>query len=258
MKTNLLIDHPNVLSYLFHPRSGPRSSPGGPIQDIRFSVDQGVQLSGRLHFAGADSPTLLFWHGNGEIPADYDTFNVYLKMGINFLVVGYRGYGMSQGTPTGSTMLKDAVMVFEQMPEVLAWHGISSQKYFVMGRSLGCTTAIETAFRIQKGIDGLILESGRAFSVPLFERAGLGFLEDLDERMGFQNDKKIAEISIPTLVIHGENDVVIPFSDGEALFERSAGDPKRMVRISGAGHNDLMIIGENLYFKSIRNFVLGD
>jgi len=48
------------------------------------------------------------------------------------------------------------------------------------------------------------------------------------------------EITIPTLVIHGRNDVLIPASDGQELHRRSAAADKRLLLIPGAGHNDLL------------------
>lgn len=55
-----------------------------------------------------NAPTLLFFHGNGEIVEDYDDIaQIYLKLGINFLPVDYRGYGRSTGSPTVTAMMRD-------------------------------------------------------------------------------------------------------------------------------------------------------
>ncbi len=132
---------------------------------------------------------------------------------------------------------------------------IKSDQLFIMGRSLGCTAAVEVAHIAQDKISGLILESGRAFTVPLMERIGGFSPDEYDEAVGFKNHEKIAEISVPTLIIHGEEDMVIPVSDGEAMYENSTGQPKKLVKIANAGHNDLMHVGHDEYYSAIREFV---
>jgi len=93
----------------------------------------------------------------------------------------------------------------------------------------------------------------------LLARLGV-VLENLDEGQDvFANLAKIGQISLPTLVIHGQADVLIPASEGVALYESSAApaDEKRLVIIPGAGHNDLLAVGAATYFEAIRDFVLG-
>ena len=58
-------------------------------------------------------------------------------------------------------------------------------------------------------------------------------------------------VTVPTLVIHGEEDWIIPFSDGRRLYEASPAAEKRLLRIEGAGHNDLMMVGVRAYFQAI-------
>ena len=90
------LDRPEVLQYLFHPRPEPAAAapPEGSI-DLTVPVAPGVSLGARLHPAGAAAATLLFFHGNGEIVADYDDLGpLYARLGINFLALDYRGYGV--------------------------------------------------------------------------------------------------------------------------------------------------------------------
>lgn len=261
MTTHHILENPNVLKILFHPRREMpfESESSDGIHIVRFPVGPNVHLGGRLHVAAVDAPVILFWHGNGEIAADYnDIAGVYTRMGINFLVVDYRGYGISDGIPTGMTLIQDAVTVHKQVRNVLNNHGIRTDRLYIMGRSLGSAAAIETASHAQEGISGLIVESGFAFTMPLIERLGGFSLNGVDEAQGFENDRKIAEVSVPTLIIHGEVDQIIPVLDGRALFERSGTHQKKLVTIPRAGHNDLMIMGQRTYFEAIQTFVFGD
>jgi hypothetical protein len=65
------------------------------------------------------------------------------------------------------------------------------------------------------------------------------------------------QVTIPTLVMHGENDVLIPAADGQELYDRCASDQKRLLLIPYAGHNDIMMVGGRQYFDAIRDFVVG-
>ncbi len=256
-----ILDRPEVSRVLFHPR---RDSPHRPIplrvRSVRFQVDEEITVSGRLHRAKLDGPTILFFHGNGEIAADYDGISpLYTGLGINLLVVDYRGYGSSDGQPTASQLLADAVEVYETTKSVLLRHELKARPLFIMGRSLGSAAAIEIAWHARDDIDGLIIESGFAYTLPLLATLGLRMeLAGADEaHNGFGNLDKIAQVRKPTLIIHGQDDWLIPVENAHALHERSGATDKRLVTIPGAGHNDLLFTGQTPYFEALRRFVLG-
>ena len=69
----------------------------------------------------------------------------------------------------------------------------------------------------------------------------------------YNNLEKIKKISIPKLVIHGDNDEIVPFSMGEKLFE-AAGEPKYFYPVKGAGHNDTYVVGGRKYMDFLREF----
>jgi hypothetical protein len=108
------LDVPEVLLRLFHPR--PELGLFNPLtsaQEILIPVHPGVAIGGRFYAAGATEPTLLFFHGNGEIVADYEDLGMlYVQRGLNFFPVDYRGYGRSTGTPTVTTMMHDCNAIF--------------------------------------------------------------------------------------------------------------------------------------------------
>ena len=254
-----VLDRPEVTSVLFYPRRDvgmPRLARG--VHAVRIPVGQDVHLGGKV-FAGEPSgPIILYFHGNGETASDYDTIaQFYTRMGFTLFVVDYRGYGLSEGAPTATTLVDDACTVYALARQVLEDRGIAVGKFFVMGRSLGSAAALEIVDTAspRSDIAGLILESGFAYTFPLIER--IGFLQPADayeHRDGFGNIEKIARAKLPTLIIHGERDWIIPISDAEALYEASAGRPKTLIRIPGAGHNDLMLVGRQTYFDAIAAF----
>ena len=105
-------------------------------------------------------------------------------------------------------------------------------------------------------MDALIIESGFARTGPLLQLLGvdvraMGFREDA----GFRNMEKIQEFDRPTLIIHAEHDHIIPFSEGEALYDASRAQDKSLVKVSGANHNDIFIKGFSEYLSAIRTLL---
>ncbi len=248
-----VLDRPEVLRVLFHPRpemgAGDADRPGEAIQ---IPVAPGVEVGARFHPAGKASPTILFFHGNGEIVADYDELGpLYTRMGINFLPVDYRGYGRSTGSPTVAAMMADAGGVFEYTTRWLKTLGYSGP-IIVMGRSLGSASALKLAADQAGAIAGLIVESGFASITPLLELLGvriqsLGF----DPAWDAFNISNIKTYPGPTLVIHAQFDHIIPFSDGQALYDASPAREKKLLMIPGANHNDIFQRGLNAYLEAV-------
>jgi fermentation-respiration switch protein FrsA (DUF1100 family) len=126
---------------------------------------------------------------------------------------------------------------------------------FVMGRSVGSAPAIEVAYHYQQQIKGLIIESGFASGRNQLKRLGVSHLfRDVKDLIGFGNDLKIKEITIPTLIIHGEDDEIIPVTEGKALYDLSGAKEKYSLFIPNAGHNDLMMRGLDAYMGAIKRF----
>lgn len=212
-----------------------------------------------MYRADPNAPAILYWHGNGEIAADYDAIGpTYAQMGITLLVVDYRGYGTSDGSPTCGNLLTDAIAAFELAEEILEDHGVAPSRLYVMGRSLGSAAAIEVAVHAGGQLAGMIVESGFADTFALLARLGVRVEGATEVGDGFGNAAKMGLISIPTLIIHGQKDVLIPATDGQELYRQSAVQDKRLVLIPAAGHNDLMLVGKAQYFEAIRTFVLAD
>ncbi len=252
-----VLDRPEVLDVLFHPRREagvPQISAGA--HTVRFDVDENLRVGGKIFVAAPGAPVLFFFHGNGEIASDYAPIApLFLHSGVTLVVVDYRGYGMSDGRPTATAMLRDAWACYQQAGEVLAARGITFERFYLMGRSLGSAAVLEIAARQPEGVAGLIIESGFAHTFPLLQRLGGLFPPNVrEDGDGFANLQKIASVRSPTLIIHGEEDFIIPVEDGRDLYDASPAEEKHLVIIPGAGHNDLMLIGRNTYFAAIAQF----
>ena len=186
-------DRPEILLYLFHPRPETGYGGGSGYEELSIPVAGGETIGGRLYTAGPMSPTLLFFHGNGEIVSDYNDMGpVYNRMGINFFPVDYRGYGRSSGSPTVTAMMADCQAIFDFARHLLTDRGYSGP-FILMGRSLGSASVLELASTHPEANDGLIVESGFAYAAPLLRLLGIdperiGFREE----QGFRNVDKIA------------------------------------------------------------------
>ena len=247
-------DRPEILMFLFHPRpewGSPRSP--SSFEDMLIPVEKDVAVGARFYLAGKDAPTILFFHGNGEIVGDYDDIGpLYLRMGINFVPADYRGYGRSSGTPTITAIMRDAHVIFDWVHIWLKQQGHTGP-FVLMGRSLGSASVLELSAHYQDQVDGLIVESGFAYSKPLLRLLGVDMdALGLEEEDGFRNRDKIKSFEKPTLVIHAEKDHIIPLPEGQTLYDACPAPDKRLLIIPGANHNDIFLRGMKEYMEAIQ------
>ena len=254
------LDHPDILSFLFHPRPdfGFTGEESG-FQDFYIPVDNNVHVHSRFYPSGTSAPTILFFHGNGEIVGDYvEMAPLYTGMGINFIPADYRGYGRSTGYPTVTAMMEDAHKIFSFIQEALNGEGYTGP-LIIMGRSLGSAPALELAANYQDDISSLIIESGFAFALPLLRLLGI----DVDalgvsEEDGLQNIDRVKQLKKPSLFIHAEFDHIIPYSDAVALHHACPAQDKRLLKIPKANHNNIFAYGLKEYMAAVKEFAGGD
>lgn len=254
-----VLDQPSVHRVVFHPRPA-YGSEERDERNVIFDVEPGIRIGCRFYSSARTSPTILFFHGNGEIAHDYDEIApLYTERDINFFVSDYRGYGFSSGSPTIAGLLSDAKALFAKAKTWLADQAYT-ERLVVMGRSLGSLCAIEVAQAYKNEFDGLIIESGSATNFRnLLDMYGIISFDHpvWEEGRGFFNKEKIRTTTTPTLIIHAENDSLIPLEEAKTLFENAGADDKELVIIPGADHNTVMYVNLELYFGSITKFMKG-
>jgi alpha-beta hydrolase superfamily lysophospholipase len=246
------LDIPEILEIVFPLAYAnfyfPSAQPDGFLDIDGIRINYGFWMKSR------ESPTILYFPGNGETPGDYSEIAIfYNQRNINIFVVSYRGYGLSTGLPTITSLLQDSHSIFKEFKKIIEVERCR-KKLFLMGRSLGSIPAIELAYHHQLEFSGIIIESGLANNFRRWWR----YLKPrdrefiLNEQGEFLNKVKARAIKIPALVIHAERDSIIPFSEGKELYENLASKDKKLVIIPRADHNDLMT---ELYFDSIQEFI---
>ena len=249
------LDRPEILSFIFYPRRDFGESRVGTTYFIE--VEEGVDIGCRFYLSGKDNPSILYFHGNGETVGDYDWVSPsFTRRGINLFVADYRGYGVSDGSPTISNLVKDAHPIFKGFKEIVAQEKCRNS-LFLMGRSLGSVPTLELAYHYQDEVKGLIIESGPAdtFNI-LFSLFGFEISPSLREKLEAASNKaKIREVHIPTLIIHAEQDSLIPLSEGKTLYQNSGAKNKELYIIPGADHNTLWLVAGEEYYQRIEEFV---
>ncbi|MFB3926425.1 MAG: alpha/beta hydrolase [Syntrophales bacterium] len=247
------LDRMEIVRYLFYPRPEFSVPWNQTSLDLMIPVEKGVSVGARFHVKDKAGPNIIFFHGNGEIVADYDDIaEIYTHLGINFFPVDYRGYGRSTGTPSVTAMMRDAHVSYTFVRNWLDENGHTGS-FIVMGRSLGSAPALELLASYGDKIDASIIESGFAHTSTLLRILGIDMRTlGLTEEDGFRNIDKIRTFGKPTLIIHAEHDHILPFKDGRALYEASPAPEKILLMIQGANHNDILLRGLDQYVDAVK------
>lgn len=249
-----ILDIPEFQRVIFHPRTDWVPAPPG-ASDHSVHVGNGIYVAARHYPAGPSDPTVLLFHGNGEVASDYDEVApLYNGLGISLFVADYRGYGRSSGTPGFATLVADAHHMLRHLRRLLAMPEVAPS-LFVMGRSLGSHPAIELASDHPDEINGLMLESGFAHVPRLLKHHGAAATSARLPEFEKAISARIAGITMPVLVIHGDCDTVVPPRYAVDFYEGVGSPDKTLVTIEGAGHNDILYLGRRKYLQAIRDFV---
>ena len=187
---------------------------------------------------------ILRCHGNAEDAAG--TLCVLRDLaceGYTVASVDYPGYGLSDGSPDEEGCCRNVHHLYDWLVEN---RGFKPEDIIVNGFSIGTGPATELAATRPCG--GLILEAPFLSAPRAVTRVRVLPVDP------FPNLKRIGEVKCRVMVIHGTDDRVVPYSQGEALF-KLANEPKRFVSVSGGDHNTFVYdMGIYEYLKLIKEF----
>ncbi len=220
-------------------------------EDLGFETEDGVALHGWYASAhrNPSGVVLLFFHGNaGNITHRHENIELLARAGADVFIPSYRGYGRSAGRPSEKGLYRDAEAAYRVLTEDLR---IAPERIVVFGRSLGSAVAVELAAR--REVAGVILEAAFT-SAPDMAREIMPFLPS-GRMIGsrFESIERVASVEAPLLIVHGEQDSLVPFEHGRRLYE-AANEPKEFYPIPGAGHNDTYERGGEEYFVRLSSF----
>ncbi len=231
----------------------PRSSSYSNVQELVGSREQGLMLnsSNSNQIAAVYLPkpganyTILHSHGNAEDLGDVLFILRKIQgLGFNVFAYDYQGYGQSGGTPSETNAYADINAAYSYLTQSLQ---IPATQILVYGRSIGSGPSVDLASR--QPVGGLILESP-FLSISRFLASFNIFPFDK-----FPNLAKITQVRSPVLIMHGRKDQVIPFAQGEELYN-AANPPKQNLWEDTAGHNDFIDAAGERYDRVLKEFQL--
>lgn len=185
--------------------------------------------------SGTHRPSILYFHGNGE---NLETLRAsgFLDMLRAFdcpvLVVDYPGYGRSPGKASEAGILKMADAAVQRVKALNPGAG-----WISAGWSLGAAVAVQAAARNGADLRGLVVMSGWS---SLRDAAAVHFpvwLVRLFASEDYDSATTAAAIHCPVLILHGENDDLIPVAQGKKLAGQFSS--AKWIPLPEVGHNDL-------------------
>ena len=219
---------------IYFPTKGPLKRElfdANDFENVRLKTADQLSLTAWYKKAAEGFPTIIYFHGNaGHIGYRVPLVRPYIKKGYGVFLLEYRGYGDNFGKPTEVGLYRDAraAVVY------LQHQNISTKDMIFFGESLG--TGVATQMATEFDNCALILQAPFQ-SLPKVAKHHYPWiiLKPWDR---FDTQDKITHINSPLLILHGEQDAVVPFEQGLALFE-SASNLKTMRSFPNAGHNDV-------------------
>lgn len=222
------------------------------VEEVWLEAADGVQVHGIYAVRNGAFAELLFFHGNaGNLYDRLDNVASLVQSGLNVLIMDYRGYGKSQGTPSERALYEDGLLAYRYLVER---RGVDPRQLVLFGRSLGSTVAIELGATEECG--AIVAESAFTSAQEL-ARVHYGFLPGMLLRSmshEFDSIGRAPRLKAPVLYVHGTVDDIVPIGMGRRLFEASP-EPKEWYEIDGAGHNDTMYVGGAEYFRRLVDFI---
>jgi fermentation-respiration switch protein FrsA (DUF1100 family) len=242
-------------SLLFFPErdiARPPEGVGLTTRELEIDTDDGERLHGWLVRSGDPSRGhVLFCHGNGGNVGDrVEQARLLSRAGFEVLLFDYRGYGRSSGRPSEEGTYRDARAARDSL---LCQQGTDESRLIYLGESLGGAVALPLA--LEAPPLGLVLQSAFT-SVRDIAREHYPYLPRTLIPDAYPSLSRVAKLTAPLLVLHGELDEIVPSSHGRALFE-AAPEPKELHLFTDAGHNDLVDRAGDEYAETIASWCDG-
>lgn len=227
---------------MMYPRNPARAVIAGAnlpgVEEATLTTADGEKLIAWVVPPREGKPVLLFFHGNAGNFAGAGRQSLFRQLtedGTGLFAVNYRGYGGSTGSPTEDGLAQDA-----RAAHAAASARFGADRLVGYGESLGTGVVVKLATEVP--FRAVILQAPYMSTVSVaqlrypYVPVG-GLMKDQ-----FRSDLAIGKVKAPLLVLHGQRDSVIPFSQGEALFAL-ANPPKRFIGFPDGNHNDLRAHG---------------
>lgn len=216
------------------------------VQEVQLKTSDGLMLYGWYWPAPEGRPTVVIFHGNGgSLRSQRYRLAHFKDAGMGVFLLAYRGYSGSDGVPTEDGLYLDARATLDWLNR----QGVADNQIALYGESLG--TGVATKMASERKVALVVLESPytstadvAAFRFPIVPVYWL-----MNDR--YESLSRIAQVTAPLLVMHGDNDYAIPQAMGKQLFE-AANQPKEGFWPKGIGHTEIFDAGG---FDTARAFI---
>lgn len=224
---------------------------GFRYEDVDFKSADGTQLHGWFLKARGDKPkgTVVFSHGNAGSLGHHLGFVMWLaEAGYQVFMYDYRGFGKSGGELNREGMVQDVKAAFRY---VLSRPDVRRDSLVSYGHSLGGAKSVTAiAEDCPEGLRAIVIDgafaSYRAMAVLVAGQFGADLISD--ELSPNQSISKITDM--PLLVVHGQKDQVVPFAQGQQLFDL-ANEPKTLFDVKDGSHGDSLSRDAGSYRKKM-------
>jgi len=238
-------------SFIYHPEKSLHRNPDHinlPYESVDFYAADSISLHGWYVPSVRERGVVLFCHGNGgNISHRLDTIRILNNLGFTVFIFDYRGYGKSNGTPTEEGTYLDAMAAWNYLREI---KGIPAEKIIVHGRSLGGAIAVWLAANSEPA--ALIVESSFTSAVDVAKSMTPFQLFSWVVTYRYSAVDYIKDVKCPILVIHSQDDRLIPFELGRNLYLAAPGFSE-FVEIQG-GHNSGFLVSKEIYTSGLDKF----
>lgn len=222
---------------------------GLDYEPVRIETADGETLDAWFIPAAKRRGTLLFFHGNaGNISHRLQSIAVFHALGLDVLIVDYRGYGASTGAPSEEGTYADAMAAWRYLTET---RDVRPDRIVLFGRSLGAAVAANLAGRTKPA--ALILESAFTSAPDLAAHHYWYFPVRRLTRFHYDIRAALAVIDCSLMIVHSRHDEIVPFAHGQALFA-AAREPKEFLELRG-GHNDGFVVSGRIYTDGLDRFL---
>ncbi len=237
---------------IFFPYSQLNSTPqdwGLKYEDVILTTSDQVKIHGWYLPAKKSRQVVLFFHGNaGNISHRGDSLKLFHSLGLNVFIIDYRGYGKSEGVMSEMGSYRDAMAAWDHL---VKQRGFKPGNIVIFGRSLGGAIATQLATKVNAQV--LIVESTFS-SVKDMADIMMPIISKLIYlRYQFNTEKIISQVNSPVLLMHSQDDEIIPYELGQKVFS-SAKSPKYHFELTGS-HNEGFTRNVAEYKKEIKWFL---
>jgi fermentation-respiration switch protein FrsA (DUF1100 family) len=242
---------PRLIYLPSRPLDASPSDRGWIYQDLRLRTADGETLHAWFLPAGTPAAvTLLFLHGNaGNISHRLDKLAILRGLGVDVLILDYRGYGGSTGTPDEKGTYRDADAAYDWLVQE---RKVDRGRVVLYGESLGAAVAVDVAAR--RPVGGLIMESAFSSGVEVGQEIFPFLPLRLLVRNRYESSAKIGRVRAPVLILHSRDDEFFKWRHPQRLLD-AANEPKRLVELRG-GHNDAFLVSEPTYRRALAEFLV--